>query len=441
MKKVKGLIISMMIIVIFIIIVIVILKNNISQNEELDLGNQEINAETKDTYEVGNKIERVKNKNKYYAVEKILNTYIYYIKEMKGIIDFQKYNDETIIENGVSQLYNILDSEYISEYNIKKSDLQNKIKEYENYDLNIEEMYLFEKSSAINLYIVYADLGEDNVKLLVKTDSQNMTFSVFLEDYIEKYNYRPNMKVQDIKISDNNIEKNNDNQYKYVNITDEYMAVQYMNSLKNNLLKNQQYTYENLMEDEYKNIRFGNIQNYIKYINENKIELEKIEIQKFTVNYYDDYTEYVCIDQYENYYIFKENAIMDYTFELDTYTRLTENFRKTYVVATDEQKVQMNIKKFIQMINRHDYKTSYNCLADSFKSNYFQIQEEFENYIKNNFFEHNRLKFKSFEKKENNIYTCTIQLTDLTGESSEIKEITIIMKLDDNLDFKMSFSM
>lgn len=441
MKKVKGLIISMMIIVIFIIIVIVILKNNISQNEELDLGNQEINAETKDTYEVGNKIERVKNKNKYYAVEKILNTYIYYIKEMKGIIDFQKYNDEAIIENGVSQLYNILDSEYISEYNIKKSDLQNKIKEYENYDLNIEEMYLFEKSSAINLYIVYADLGEDNVKLLVKTDSQNMTFSVFLEDYIEKYNYRPNMKVQDIKISDNNIEKNNDNQYKYVNITDEYMAVQYINSLKNNLLKNQQYTYENLMEDEYKNIRFGNIQNYIKYINENKIELEKIEIQKFTVNYYDDYTEYVCIDQYENYYIFKENAIMDYTFELDTYTRLTENFRKTYVVATDEQKVQMNIKKFIQMINRHDYKTSYNCLADSFKSNYFQIQEEFENYIKNNFFEHNRLKFKSFEKKENNIYTCTIQLTDLTGESSEIKEITIIMKLDDNLDFKMSFSM
>ena len=441
MKKVKGLIISMMIIVIFIIIVIVILKNNIVKNEELDSGNQEINAETKDTYEAGNKIEKVKNKNKYYAVEKILNTYIYYIKEMKGIIDFQKYNDETIIENGVSQLYNILDSEYISEYNIKKSDLQNKIKEYENYDLNIEEMYLFEKSSAINLYIVYADLGEDNVKLLVKTDSQNMTFSVFLEDYIEKYNYRPNMKVQDIKISDNNIEKNNDNQYKYVNITDEYMAVQYMNSLKNNLLKNQQYTYENLMEDEYKNIRFGNIQNYIKYINENKIELEKIEIQKFTVNYYDDYTEYVCIDQYENYYIFKENAIMDYTFELDTYTRLTENFRKTYVVATDEQKVQMNIKKFIQMINRHDYKTSYNCLADSFKSNYFQIQEEFENYIKNNFFEHNRLKFKSFEKKENNIYTCTIQLTDLTGESSEIKEITIIMKLDDNLDFKMSFSM
>lgn len=441
MKKVKGLIISMMIIVIFIIIVIVILKNNISQNEELDLGNQEINAETKDTYEVGNKIERVKNKNKYYAVEKILNTYIYYIKEMKGIIDFQKYNDETIIENGLSQLYNILDSEYISEYNIKKSELQNKIKEYENYDLNIKEMYSYEKNSAINIYIVYANLGEDNLQLLVKTDSQNMTFSVFLEDYMEKYNYKPNMKTQDIKISDNNIEKNNDNQYKYVNITDEYMAVQYMNSLKNNLLKNQQYTYEKLMEDEYKNIRFGNIQNYIKYINENKIELEKIEIQKFTVNYYDDYTEYVCIDQYENYYILKENAIMDYTFELDTYTRLTENFRKTYVVATDEQKVQMNINKFIQMINRHDYKTSYNCLADSFKSNYFKIQEEFENYIKNNFFEHNKLKFKSFEEKGNNIYTCTIQLTDLTGESPDIKEITIIMKLDDNLDFEMSFSM
>lgn len=440
MKKIRALIISMIVIIIFIIIIIVILKNNLAKDEKIVLNNQKIDAETMDTYETSYEIERVKNKNKYYAVEKILNTYIYYIKEIKGIIDFQKYDDETIIESGASQLYNILDPEYISKYNIKKSDLQNKIKEYDNYDLKIKEMYLYEKSSSINIYIVYANLGNDDLQLIIKTDSQNMTFSVFLDDYMRENKYGPNMYIESIEISDDNIEKNNDNQYRYVNITDEYMAVQYMDSLKDNLLNNIQYTYENLLDNEYKNTRFGNIESYMKYINDNKAEIEQMKIKKFNVNYYDNYTEYVCMDQYENYYIFKENYIMDYTFKLDTYTIITENFEKTYKTANSEKKVQMNIDKFIQMINRHDYITSYNCLADSFKSNYFKTQEEFENYIKNNFFAHNKLKFKNFEEKGNNIYACTIQLTDLTGENSEIKEITIIMKLNDNLDFEMSFS-
>ena len=242
------------------------LQFSIEKEEKNNLDYQNSDAETLDSYEPSDKIDKVKNKNKYYAVEKILNTYICYIKETKGIIDFQKYDDETIIEDGVSKLYNILDSEYISEYNISKSNLQNKIKEYSDYDLSIKEMYLYEKNSQINIYIVYAKLGNDNLQLLIKTDSQNMTFSVFLDDYIMDKNYGPNMYTEDIKINGNNIEKNEDNQYKYVNITDEYMTAQYINSLKDILLNNPTYAYDNLMEYDYKNARFGDIENYIKYI-------------------------------------------------------------------------------------------------------------------------------------------------------------------------------
>ena len=64
----------------------------------------------------------------------------------------------------------------------------------------------------------------------------------------------------------------------------------------------------------------------------------------------------------------------------------------------------------------------------------------FENYIKNAFFEYNNFEFENIEQKGNNLYTCTVTLTDLTGNSKDTKKITIIMQLNDNYDFKMSFS-
>ena len=143
--------------------------------------------------------------------------------------------------------------------------------------------------------------------------------------------------------------------------------------------------------------------------------------------------EYVAKDQFENLYIFNEDEEKTIKIKFDTYTIPTDNFKKTYNTATDEKKVQMNIDKFIQMINRHDYRTSYNCIADSFKNNYFKTQEEFQNYIKNNFYKYNKFEFKSCEKKAADIYVCKVQLT--VG----IKEINVIMQLGDNLDFKMSF--
>ena len=43
----------------------------------------------------------------------------------------------------------------------------------------------------------------------------------------------------------------------------------------------------------------------------------------------------------------------------------------------------MNVDKFFQMINRKDYKTSYKCLADSYKNNYFKTENDFANFVKN----------------------------------------------------------
>lgn len=438
MKKFKLAILSIIIsIIIIIAIIIVLINKDINDNLESDFVETEF--EQIDTYESQKEIIQVDNRNKYYALEKILNTYLYYIKEMKGIIDFQKYDDIEVKNDGVSRLYNILDSEYISEFNVKKEKLQDKIKEYSNYKLEIQKMYVYEKSSSINIYFVYFSIDNENINLLIKTDSENMTFSIFLDDYMKEKSYGIDMNVKEINISDSEIEKNNDNQYKYINITDEYMVVQYVNSLKNNLNKDMEYVYNNLMEKEYREKRFRTSDIFFKYVEDNKEVLQNIKPIKYMVNYYEDYTEYICVDQYQNYYIFRENTIMDYTFKLDTYTLTTDKFKEEYKNADIYEKVQLNIDKFIKMINAHDYINAYDYLSDSFKNNYFNTEEEFEDYAKSFFFKYNNVKYNDLSEKGNNIYMCNLQLTDLTEEDNELKDFNIIIQLKDNMDFVLSF--
>lgn len=430
------------IIVMFVVILLLFsLINLLKKKDELGTDYGESELEKINTYESNQEIIEVNNKNKYYAIEKILNTYVLYIKQMKGIIDFQKYEDQEVKNQGVSQLYDILDEEYIQEFDIEKEDLQDKIKEYKDYDLKINKMYMYEKTSSINIYFVYASIDNEELNLLIKTDSENMTFSIFLDDYIKENEYYTEMNSEDISISENNIEKNDSNQYRYVNITDEYVVIQYMNTLKDSIINDTEYVYNKLLDKEYKDKRFAGIDNFLEYIQDNKEEFENIEIKKYLVNYFDDYVEYVCIDQYDNTYIFKESAIMNFTFKLDNYTIATDKFKETYDTAEDEKKVQMNIDKFFQMINRHDYKSSYNCLADNFKDNYFNTEEEFEEYAKDRFFSYNKIEFKKYDKKGNGIYVFELELNDLLEEDDETRNISIIMQLEDDMNFKMSFDM
>ena len=53
---------------------------------------------------------------------------------------------------------------------------------------------------------------------------------------------------------------------------------------------------------------------------------------------------------------------------------------------------------------------------------------------------HYEISFRDDFSQTNNLYVQTITLKDITGEDLEEKNIDIIMRLDDNLDFVMSFT-
>ncbi len=222
-----------------------------------------------------------------------------------------------------------------------------------------------------------------------------------------------------------------------LNIDDRTMCLNYFQDLKTNLLYNTKEAY-NYMTEEYRQKRFGTEEGLLQYVNSNITELAQIKLEKYQVNNNDDYTEYVCMDQYENLYIFKETSVMQYTVTLDTYTLEEEEFNSTYNNSDEAMKVKMNSDKIIQMMNRRDYKTIYNLLNGTFKNNYFKTEEEFEKYMKEKYPLHYKAEFANTEN-EGNTYIQEINLTDITEQDEEIKQMTIIMQLKEGTNFEMSF--
>lgn len=437
MKYIKYIIVALLIIIILIISII------------LGMSKKQKNVDTEDSYDNGadvvninTDIKKVDNVSLYYTVKNCLDSFYKAIN-----MEIVEVNEDDYVEGGEISystlmgvnnieeknkiIFDKLNNSFIKDNEITQNNAYQKLVSIVGSNYTIDDMYIIDGENIKNFY-VYAE-NQNNDKLLynVILDVDNMTYSIKLLQYAD---YTRLSKDDDV-----GIEKNSNNVFEYSKTTDEQMSKNYFYDFKNLIVNNSQYAYDKF-DDEYSKKRFGSIFEFQEYINNNKNELYNLTIKKYSVNITNEYTEYICQDQYGRNYIFKVTNVMDYTVQLDTYTIPTEKFKTEYDKAESEKKVQMNIDKFIQMVNRHDYKTSYNCIADGFKNNYFDTQDKFENYIKNAFFEYNNFEFENIEQKGNNLYTCTVTLTDLTGNSKDTKKITIIMQLNDNYDFKMSFS-
>ena len=157
---------------------------------------------------------------------------------------------------------------------------------------------------------------------------------------------------------------------------------------------------------------------------------------KYKIDETEEYTQYTILDQNEDYYIFRETGVMEYRVILDTYTIDLPEFLEKYNTASEQEKVAMNINKFIEAINAKDYAYAYSKIADSFKENYFKTQKSFEDYIKTHFYERNTITFNNF-KNQANTYIYTTIITDKA--TNQRKEQNFIVRLKEGTDFEMSF--
>lgn len=107
------------------------------------------------------------------------------------------------------------------------------------------------------------------------------------------------------------------NEYSRIIVSENQMALNYLNDYKSNLMNDINSAY-NSLNIEYRNKKFGSIEVFKEYIK--NINVYNIVLDKYRVEEINDLEYYYLYDTNDNLYIFKINSVMEYELYLDEET-------------------------------------------------------------------------------------------------------------------------
>ena len=419
------------------------MKKNDGTNKE----GVEDTFESQDTFDSSYNLKDEEQINRYYLVKNISEKYL------KSIYNYNNYDGHDLNYSMMTEeaLQRAIESQKQSDKNLLEGIVAEECKAdfsatdynyYGGYSLNIDNMYVADISASMKIYLVYGSIvnTQEEVKLMVVLDNNNSTYEIYPQKYVQQ-NQLENLRSGDtINFSKDSVDKNDFNTFKYKNTDSQTVAMDYFNNYKK-LLSNNAETLYNVLDKEYREKRFGSLEDFQEYVNSNREELEGANVSSYLVNNYEDYTEYVCKDQYENLYIFRATAVMKYSLLLDTYTITTDEFKQQYQNSSNENKVKLNVDKWFDMINNRDYKNAFNYLDETFRTNNLKNDPNtFEAYMRDQYPLHYQVLYGEITER-NGTYVQSVKLKDITGEDSTEHMIDIIMQLQDDMNFVMSFTM
>lgn len=418
-------------------------KKNEGTNKE---GVEDI-FESQDTFESSYVLKDEEQINRYYLVKDISERYL------ESIYNYNNYNGHDLNYSMMTEeaLQRAIESQKQADNNLLEGIVAEECKTdfsttdynyYGGYSLNINNMYVADISASMKIYLVYGSIvnTQEEVKLMVVLDNNNSTYEIYPQKYVQQ-NQLENLRSGDtINFSKDSVEKNDFNTFKYKNTDSQTVAMDYFNNYKKLLSNNAEALY-NVLDEEYREKRFGSLEDFQQYLNSNREELEGANVSSYLVNNYENYTEYVCKDQYENLYIFRATAVMKYSLLLDTYTITTDEFKQQYQNSSNENKVKLNVDKWFDMINNRDYKNAFNYLDETFRTNNLKNDPNtFEAYMREQYPLHYQVLYGEITER-NGTYVQSVKLKDITGEDSTEYMLDIIMQLQDDMNFVMSFTM
>ncbi len=417
------------------------------KNEGTNKEGVEDTFESQDTFDSSYNLKDEEQINRYYLVKDISERYL------ECIYNYNNYDGHDLNYSMMTEeaLQRAIESQKQADNNLLEGIVAEECKAdfsatdynyYGGYSLNINNMYVADISVSMKIYLVYGSIvnTQEEVKLMVVLDNNNSTYEIYPQKYVQQ-NQLENLRSGDtINFSKDNVDKNDFNTFKYKNTDSQTVAMDYFNNYKNLLSNNAEALY-NVLDKEYREKRFGSLQDFQEYLNSNREELEGANVSSYLVNNYDNYTEYVCKDQYENLYIFRATAVMKYSLLLDTYTITTDEFKQQYQNSSNENKVKLNVDKWFDMINNRDYKNAFNYLDETFRTNNLKNDPNtFEAYMRDQYPLHYQVLYGEITER-NGTYVQSVKLKDITGEDSTEYMLDIIMQLQDDMNFVMSFTM
>ena len=433
MKKFKNIILSLIILIILIILVLVYLIFSKENNDTSSISENDL----MDVQEITNydKFSKEENVNNFFNKEYVVTSFIERFQTQLQMEDLNKLICSLLFEDYKAQ-NNITESnvlEYFSDYvnitNWNANEIYYKLISKEN---TADIAYRISILQGIERKYVQEEFQYNISYFMIIEDNENVTYSILPLSEEEYNNIKESGNTTEYE---KQIEKNQYNEIlENMVFTDYMLCIKYLTNYQDIINYNYEVAY-NLLDQEYREKRFGTLENYKEYIDTS----DNIVLDKYLVNTTSEYTEYICIDKNGNYYIFKATNPMEYTLMLDTYTIITDNFKKAYNSAEPQERMQMNIDKFVDMINARDFQNIYdNLFTQGFKQNEFSILEDFKTYAENNFFKYNDVNYLEFGN-QGDILTYRIELLDKAGESEENVIVDIVMQLEDDYNFKISF--
>ena len=259
------------------------------------------NEENKENLILEQKLYGLESITDYYTVRScIIKYYIYY----QSLYDD---NSEISKDERINNLYSLLDKSYIEKYGITLENIENKF----NTKINETEVFiddvLYLKENNIYTFFVKGNVRDlkinvfKEISFIVRLDTNNETFSLFLEDYI-KDNSLDNIKegnILDYNFSDN-IAENKANKYKpYKFSYDEYVE-DLFDRIRKYIIYKPEKAYELL---NCKQSKLNNYSKFESFIKDNYKELYIMTFDSYMFEYEDDCNIYNCKDKYDNFEI------------------------------------------------------------------------------------------------------------------------------------------
>ena len=388
------------------------------------------------------KLIRTNNTVTYYTVDECLKSYFRMLE---------------IEDSAVLMTY--LNENYIKDNDIHENNILTVLEKYEDYNTyRTAEMYEIANYN-ITTYYVKARIDHKNIYFIVHLDVNNQTFDI--EPITEEnYQKREQMTSSSMKSITNKVY----NYYVYKDLNDEVTSKLYFADYIKTMLTDSEEAYQ-LLDEEYKEKRFSSVDEFNTYIqnNQNRFNIsfqfedssseyenfneyyefisknENFGLRNYSVEQFADYTRYICVDGFNNYYIFFVTYPGTYTAMLYFYTIDMDEFTEKYNTSTNDAKVGMNVQKVIQAINAKDYQYIYNKLDETFRNTNYSSINMLEEYIKNNLFDTNEAEYTNFYQ-EGDAYIYQVNMKDAQNPDTNQRTMTIIMNLKDETDFVMSFS-
>lgn len=343
----------------------------------------------------------------------------------------------------VEDLQNIIDEEAKDIIDI--SSIINYIKKIENYQININEILGQKIISNKMVYLIKYKIVINNKiydsREIVKIDKNRNTFSVYPYEFVKKKEYQDLQENDKIDLKNiEAIESNKSNEYNEleINSDEKTQIIELFEKFKFDLNYDNEHLY-NTIDKEYREIYCNTVDDFKDYLNRKKDIFNNDMLNKYQVNKLNNYTQYIGICENENHYIFKAKNLMEYTILFDNYSTILPQYRELYYSNFPKVQAKYCIDRFIKAINDKNYEFAYSKLLHVQKNNYYPQLDDFENEVKNEFFEKNSYDFENVIEISENVYQYTITLTDKQNENKESKTIIATVTLKNNADFDIAF--